>query len=120
MHPSTPNLSTAIATLVALLEAALQAYARAIADRRRGRSGRVWQRDLDRLLDEIIPEALVAEDGRDGRVLWMLAILAFAERRELLDAALLQVARDLPRTADHGVVWRRFRRLGCSRRRRHR
>lgn len=102
------TLESTVALLVALLEAAYAASLRRSVATSLGRTSKVADRDLGRLLDEIIPEVLEQSEGIDGQLAWMLAMIALQRRKSTTEADLLRSEPDAAAVFDCRRFWRRF------------
>lgn len=103
------TLEDSVLLLTGLLEAAYTAHVRRTIALRQGRTSRVDDYDLRRLLDEIVPDVLRENVGVDGQITWLLGVLKLHEERAVVEASVLREIADGQEVFHGAAFWRRFR-----------
>lgn len=106
--PPRQSLEGAVTLVSALLESAFATFVTRLVAHQRKRRSPAADRDLARLLDDVIPDVLLEHEGVDGRLVWCLARAQAERRRHVVLSEVLgaQDACDLP--FDSERLWRRF------------
>lgn len=115
MEAYRPTLATSVVLVAALLEVAYATQLRRMMAMRRGRSSRVDDYDLERLLEQIVPEVMMELEGVSGQLVWVLAQLELQSRQGHIEAEVLSKDPDAHHLFERSASRRRFRaRLALS------
>jgi hypothetical protein len=75
---------------------------------RQGRTSRVDDYDLKRLLEQIVPDVVCENVGVDGQVTWLLSVLKLHDERAVVEASVLREVPDGHKFFQRESFWRRF------------
>lgn len=116
MRSTRPTLGRAVAELTILLEVAYALHLSVCLNQVLGHKSKRAKRDLETLIEGVIPDSLAAHEGVDGGLAWFLANLALRRRRGLVTRQVVQQAPETVGNIDGERAWRTFRsRLALSR-----